>query len=90
LPKHLATPAQRAKRARAAKGASPEILEARRDLLLERLFALHAAAKQTPGYRTAANLLNPIFRRSSLAARVAVLEAAKFMIEILERIPPLT
>jgi hypothetical protein len=56
--------------------------------LLERLRRLHEGAKQTPGYRSAARLLNPIFRRSNLATRAAVLQAATFMIEILERIPP--
>jgi hypothetical protein len=57
-------------------------------VLLGRLRGLHEGAKQTPGYKSATRLLNPIFRRSDLATRLAVLRAANFMIEILERIPP--
>src|SRR5262245_37669902 len=59
---------------------SPERLEVQREALLRRLARLHANAKQRPGYRTALNLLNPTFYRANLAARVAILQAANFMI----------
>lgn len=68
---------------------SPGNLEDQREALLARLKRLHASAEARPGYRTALKLLNPIFRRSDLAARVAVLQAASFVIDILERTPPL-
>jgi len=59
-----------------------------REALLRRLGRLHAAARRKPGYRTARNLLNPAFRRANLAARAAILQAASFMIHILEMTPP--
>lgn len=68
---------------------SPAGLEDQREALLARLKRLHAGAETRPAYRTALKLLNPIFRRADLGARVAVLQAANFVIEILERTPPL-
>jgi hypothetical protein len=56
--------------------------------LLGRLRRVHDGAKRAPGYKSATRLLNPIFRRSDLATRIGILQAANFMIEILERIPP--
>ena len=73
---------------RSAARPSPERLEVQRDALLRRLLRVHAAAKKKPGYRTALNLLNPTFRKANLAARVAILQAASFMVDILERTPP--
>jgi len=74
--------------ARTAAEPSAPRLELQREVLLGRLARLHAAAKGKPGYRTARNLLNPTFRRANLAARVAILQAAHFMISILEMTPP--
>jgi hypothetical protein len=54
--------------------ASPEVLEARRDLLLRRNQGAKADAR---------------LQDRNLVGRVAVLQAVDFMIEILERIPPL-
>jgi hypothetical protein len=68
---------------------SPQRLEQQREALLRRLTRLHDTAKLKPGYRTALNLLNPTFRRANLAARVAILQAANFMISVLEMTPPL-
>jgi hypothetical protein len=48
---------------------------------------LHGAAKLLPGYRSALVLLNSRFRRANLATRLALLQAAQFMVEVLERIP---
>ena len=42
-------------------------------------------AKQHPGYRRALTLLNAQFRRASVAQRVAVLQAAEWLIQVLER-----
>ena len=75
--------------ARTASEPSAQRLEVQREVLLRRLTRLHDAAKLKPGYRTALNLLNPTFRRANLAARVAILQAANFMISILEMTPPL-
>lgn len=68
---------------------SPVGLEDQREALLARLKRLHASAEARPAYRTALKLLNPIFRRSDLGARASVLQAASFVIDILERTPPL-
>jgi hypothetical protein len=63
-------------------------LEVERETLLRRLARLHASAKRRPGYKTALRLLNPTFRKADLTARIAILQAASFMVEVLERIPP--
>ena len=62
-------------------------MEHSREALLARLQNLDPRAKTQPGYRTALSLLNSKFRKSSLSARVAVLQAAAFMIEVLEKLP---
>ncbi|MDX2205547.1 MAG: hypothetical protein NW223_22545 [Hyphomicrobiaceae bacterium] len=70
-----------------AKTISPEVMEEERVALLERLKNLDARAKAQPGYRTALSLLNSKFRKASIGARVAVLQAATFMTEVLEKLP---
>jgi len=62
-------------------------LESDREVLLRRLSHLSSAAKLLPGYRSALILLNSRFRRANLATRLALLQAAQFMVEVLERIP---
>jgi hypothetical protein len=62
-------------------------LEADREALLRRLSRLDSGAKLLPGYRSALTLLNSRFRRADLATRLALLQAAQFMVEVLERIP---
>lgn len=72
------------------RGAAPEAhekLEESRAALLQRLQNLDARAKERPGYRTARSLLNSKFRKASLGARLAVLQSAAFMVEVLERLP---
>ena len=64
-------------------------LEARRDLLLERLERLGAHAKAQRGYSSARSLLGTTYRRANVVARVAVLETAQFMISVLEMLPPM-
>lgn len=70
-----------------AKPSSPDKLELDREVLLSRLRNLDARAKTQPGYRTALLLLNSKFRKASLTARVAVLQSAAFMVEVLEKLP---
>lgn len=67
---------------------SADRLESQREELLARLARVHDNARVSPGYRTALRLLNPMFRKASLAARVAILQSAAFMVEILELTPP--
>lgn len=39
-----------------------------------------------PGYKRALKLLNDTFRKSKLAQRLAVLQAAAWLIDVLERV----
>ena len=61
-------------------------IEARRAALVARLTSLSAASQRHPGYRRAFTLLNATFRRSKLAQRLAVLQAAAWLIDILEKL----
>jgi len=61
-------------------------LEARRAELVARLRILGEMAKPHPGYKRALTLLNDTFRKSRLAQRLAVLQAAAWLIDILEQI----
>ncbi|MFN3658193.1 MAG: hypothetical protein ACK4UO_13130 [Pseudolabrys sp.] len=61
-------------------------VEARRAALMTRLQALGKAAERHPGYSRALRLLNHTFRKSKLAQRVAVLEAAAWLISVLEKL----
>lgn len=68
------------------KSHSPDDMEQDRNKLLRRLQNLDPRVKEKPGYRTALSLLNSKFRKASLGARVAVLQSAAFMIEVLEKL----
>ncbi len=61
-------------------------LETRRAELVARVRALGEAGQQHPGYKRALKLLNDTFRKSKLAQRLAVLEAAAWLIDVLERL----
>lgn len=61
-------------------------LESRRAKLVERLTTLGDAARRHAGYRHALKLLNDTFRKSSLAQRLTVLQAAAWLITVLEKI----
>ena len=63
-----------------------EAVEARRDELIERLHSLGAKAKSHPGHKRALTLLNDTFRKAKLAQRLAVLESATWLIDILQRL----
>lgn len=60
--------------------------EAHRDALMQRLHALGEPARRHPSYKRVLKLLNTTFRKASLAQRAAVLQAASWMIDVLERI----
>jgi len=54
--------------------------------LIARLAALGDAGQQYPGYRRALKLLNDTFRRSKLGQRLAILQAAAWLIDLLEKV----
>ena len=60
-------------------------MEVRRAELTKRLAALGERAKEFPAYKTTLTLLNETFRRGSLTQRVAILQAASWLIDVLER-----
>ena len=64
-------------------------LEQQRESLRHRMDRLRPVVKASSGYRTARALLGAKYLQASLTARVAVLEAANFLISVLEMIPPL-
>jgi hypothetical protein len=63
-----------------------DTLEARRAQLVARLQDLGGKAQLHPGYKRALTLLNDTFRKSKLAQRLAVLEAATWLIDLLEKL----
>lgn len=63
-----------------------DTLEARRTQLVARLQDLGGKAQIHPGYKRALTLLNDTFRKSKLAQRLAVLEAATWLIDLLEKL----
>jgi len=65
-------------------------IEAHRAALVARLSALGGASKRHPGYRRALHLLNETFRKEKLAQRLAVLQAAAWLIDVLEKVKSIT
>lgn len=65
-------------------------LEARRFELIARLTALGESARRHPAYKRSFRLLNATFRRGRLTQRLAILEAAAFLIEVLEKFTSIT
>lgn len=61
-------------------------IETRRAELIARLHKLSDAAQSHPGHKRALKLLNDTFRRTKLAQRLSVLQAAAWLIDILERL----
>ncbi len=61
-------------------------LEVRRAELSARLHLLGETAQRHPGYKRALKLLNDIYRKEKLARRLAVLHAAAWLIDILEKL----
>ena len=65
-------------------------LETRRAELVARLTALDHSARNHPGYRRAFTLLNNTFRKEKLPQRLAVLQAAAWLIDVLEKLSTMT
>lgn len=61
-------------------------LETRRAELVARLTALDEAAQRHPAYKRALRLLNNTFRKEKLPQRLAVLQAAAWLIDVLEKL----
>jgi hypothetical protein len=61
-------------------------LEARREKLVARLNGLDVAARKHPAYRRALHLLNETFRKERLAQRLTVLQAAAWLIDVLQKL----
>ena len=62
-----------------------DALEQRREDLIARLGALGEKAHDNPAYARARTLLNQTFRKASLVQRAAILEAADWLIGLLDR-----
>ena len=67
---------------------SASLLERKRASLEKRVERLRPAAKASSGYKSVRALLGAKYLQASLAGRVAVLEAADFLVRILELLPP--
>ena len=63
-------------------------LERRRAELVARLNQLGETAQRHPGYKRALKLLNDTYRREKLGQRLAVLQAATWLIAVLEELSP--
>jgi hypothetical protein len=64
--------------------------ERRRAAIMLRLAGLNETARAHPAYRRAATLLNQTFRKASVAQRLATLQAAEWLIDVLENLTMLT
>ena len=62
-----------------------DALEQRRADLIARLAALGERARANPAHQRARTLLNQTFRKASVVQRAAILEAADWLIGILDR-----
>ena len=65
-------------------------LESRRAALVTRLSTLGGPAADHPGRKRALKLLNDTFRKSKLPQRLAVLQAAAWLIDVLEKLNTVT
>ncbi len=79
-------PAEKTASTRGSFRARYDDLEAKRASLMSRLEMIGGKTNKHPGYRRALTLLNDTFRKSKLAQRLAVLQAASFLIDVLERL----
>jgi hypothetical protein len=61
-------------------------LETQRSELVSRLRMLSKTARPHPGYKRALTLLNVTFRKAKFAQRLAVLQAAAWLIDLLEQL----
>ena len=81
-----ASPSSKAQPARGTFRQRYDDLEARRTELVARLRTLGEKAESHPSYKRALKLLNDTFRKSKLAQRLAVLQAAAWLIDLLEKL----
>ena len=65
-------------------------IEAHRTALVARLTSLGEAGQRHPGYKRTFKLLNVTFRRAKLAQRLAILQAAAWLIDVLEMLTTIT
>jgi predicted RNA polymerase sigma factor len=63
--------------------------EQRRAAILQRLAGLNDAARAHPAYRRALTLVNQTFRKASIVQRLATLQAAEWLINVLENLTTL-
>ena len=63
-----------------------DLLEARRAQMIARLHLLRKITQRHPGYKHALKLLNDTYRRQKLAERLVVLQAANWLIGVLEEL----
>ena len=63
-----------------------EELEDRRRRLLDRLNSLGDPAREHPGFRRASILLNQTFRNASAAQRISILQAAAWLIDVVQEL----
>jgi len=61
-------------------------LEQRREELIARLAAFGDTARANPAHGRARTLLNQTFRKASLVQRAAILEAADWLISLIDRV----
>ena len=65
-----------------------EEAERRRTVIMQRLAGLNETARAHPAYRHVSTLLNQTFRKASVAQRLATLQAAEWLIDVLENLTP--
>ena len=61
-------------------------LEKQRTALIARVRALGSVGVSHPGHKRALTLLTVTFRKASIAERAAILQAAAWLIDVLERL----
>ena len=62
--------------------------ERRRAAIVQRLAGLNERARAHLAYRRVSTLLNQTFRKASVAQRLATLQAAEWLIDVLENLTP--
>ena len=63
-----------------------DAIESQREVLVARMGTLSESAQRHPAYKGVRKLLNETFRRAKLPKRLAVLEAAAWLLGILEKV----
>jgi len=63
-----------------------EEAEERRRKILARLASLNEKARNHPAYKRALTLLNPIFRKATIAQRTAILSSAEWLVDLVEQL----